>query len=137
MADMLGAELRWGSGAVSALVVPFLPVSSIAQGFVFTPTLSGTMNARITYAVRPLGALSFSASAVVFGRTDVETFGDAELDGASKNRFLGAEFYGQLVWVPESVLHFTAGGGVFFPGGAFREGASPRWNISAGLVVSL
>jgi hypothetical protein len=136
-ADMLSAELRWGSGAVSTRVVPFLPVTSITQGFVFTPTLSGTMNARISYAVRPLSAFSFSAAAVVFGRTDVETFGDTELDGASKNRYLGAEFYGQLVWAPESVLHFSGGGGVFFPGGAFREDARPRWNVNAGLVLAL
>jgi hypothetical protein len=137
LTDMLSAEFRWGSGAVNRAIGPFRPVSGIAQGSVFTPTLSGTMNARASYAVRPHRTLSFNAAGVFFWRTDVTTFRDAELDGASTDRLLGAEVYGQLVWVPQSALRLSAGGGFFFPGRAFVEGAPGRWNVNAALTVSL
>jgi hypothetical protein len=134
---MFTTELRWGSGVVNDNIGPFKPISGIAQGSVFAPTLPGTMNARASYTMRPHRALSLSAAAVVFGRTDLETFTDGELDGASKDRFLGWELYGQLIWAPQSMLRFTAGGGAFFPGGAFVEDAQMRWKVNAGLIVSL
>jgi hypothetical protein len=137
LADMLSGELRWGSGAVNKAIGPFLPVTGIAQGLVFTPTLSGLMDGRISYSARPYNALSFSASATVFFRTDLETLVDPELDSLSKNRFLGGEFYGQCVWAPQSPLRMTLGGGVFLPLGAFIKNADPRWKISAGLIFSL
>jgi hypothetical protein len=137
LADMLSAKLSWGSGAVNKFIGPFRPVSGIAQGFVFTPTLSGTMNGQVSYAARLHRTLSFSTAGLVFWRTDVQTFKDTELNGASTDRFLGTEFYGQLVWAPESALHFSVGGGVFLPGGAFVADASPRWNVNMELVVSL
>jgi hypothetical protein len=135
--DMFTAELRWGSGAVDDNIGPFKPVSGISQGSVFTPTLPGIMNARVSYTARPHRTFSLSAVTVFFGRTDLETFTDVELDGASKNRFLGWELYGQLIWAPQSALRFSAGGGAFFPGGAFVEGAGIRWKVNAGLIVSL
>jgi hypothetical protein len=137
LADMLTGELRWGSGAVNKSIGPFLPVTKIAQGMVFTPTLSGLMDGRISYAARPHEAFSFSAAATVFFRTDLETLADPELDLSSKNRFLGGEFYGQCVWAPQSPLRITAGGGVFLPRGAFVKSAEPRWKAGAGLVFSL
>jgi hypothetical protein len=135
--DMVSAELRWGSGAVSDRIGPFKPVSGIAQGSVFAPTLPALMNARVSYTARLLRAFSFSAVAALFWRTDLETFTDPELDGVSKDRFLGWELYGQLIWAPQSALRFNAGGGVFFPGGAFVESAEKRWKINAGLILSL
>jgi hypothetical protein len=134
--DMLTGELSWGSGAVSKAVGPFMPVNGIAQGTVFTPTLSGLMNGRLSYAVRPFSTLSLNATAAVFFRTDLETFNDPELN-TSKERFLGGEFYGQLVWAPQSPLRITAGGGLFLPGGAFDKEADPRWKIDAGFILSL
>jgi hypothetical protein len=135
--DMFTVELRWGSGVVNDDIGPFRPISGIAQGSVFTPTLPGIMNARTSYTARPHRAFSLSAAASVFGRTDLETFTDNELDGVSKDRFLGWELYGQLIWAPQSALRFNAGGGVFFPGGAFVEDAGMRWKVNAGLIVSL
>jgi hypothetical protein len=95
------------------------------------------MNARVSYTARPRRVFSFSAAGTVFWRTDLETFTDKELDGASKDRFLGWELYGQLIWAPQSALRFNAGGGAFFPGGAFAEGAETRWKINTGLIFSL
>jgi hypothetical protein len=137
LADMLSAELRWGSGAVNDAIIPFIPVSSIAQGTVFTPALPGLMNLRAVYTARPHRTLSFAGEAVAFWRTDVETFKDRDLDGASKDRFLGTEMYGSLIWAFQSALRVTAGGGVFFPGGAFIKDAGLRWEITAGIFLSL
>jgi hypothetical protein len=137
LTDMLSAELRWGSGAVNARIGPFIPVSGIAQGTVFTPALPGLMNARAAYTARPDRTLSLSAEAVFFWRTDTETFTDPELDNTSTDRFLGTELRGSLVWALQSALRLSAGGGIFFPGGALAEDAGIRWKVTAGIIVSL
>jgi hypothetical protein len=135
--DMVHGELRWGSGAISETIVPFIPVTGIAQGTVCTPTLQGLLNARASYTARLHRTVSVSAGAVVFWRTDTETFTDAELDGASGERYVGVEASGSVVWAPQSALRVTAGGGVFFPGGAFRDDAGIRWKLSGGISLSL
>jgi hypothetical protein len=137
LTDMLSAELRWGSGAVNERIGPFIPVSGIAQGTVFTPTLPGLMNARAGYTARIGNILSLSPEAVFFWRTDTETFKDTELDSASQDRFLGTEVYGSLVLAFRSALRMVAGGGVFFPSGVFVETAGIRWKINAGIILSL
>lgn len=73
----------------------------------------------------------------MFWRTDPETFGDPELKEFSAKRFLGTEIYGSLVWAAQSALHFSLGGGAFFPGGAFRDNAAVRWKLNGGIIVSL
>ncbi|MDR0450090.1 MAG: hypothetical protein LBH26_02365 [Treponema sp.] len=135
--DMLSAELRWGSGEINSFLVPFRPLNNIAQGSIFTPALSGIMNARASYVFRPHDTLSFNAAGAAFWRSDRNTFQDAELDPASNNLFLGAEAYGQITWAPQSALRLDLRGGVFFPLGAFRAGTPLRWNAGAALVVSL
>jgi hypothetical protein len=135
--DMLSLEGRWGSGAADGTTGAFTPVSGIAQGTIFSENLSGLLDARAVYTLRPRESLSLSLGVIGFWRTDLETFTDPELDGASNSRYLGTEAYGSLIWSPDSALRFTAGGGVFVPGGAFVEGADPRWEIRAGMSISL
>jgi hypothetical protein len=135
--DMLLAELRWGSGSVNDTIGPFVPLSGIAQGVVFRPTLPGTMNARASYTVRPHNVISVSLAAAHFGRTDLETFRDGDLDPASKDRFLGGELSAQLIWAPQSTIRLNTEGAIFFPGGAFTENTETKWKIKAGLSVSL
>jgi hypothetical protein len=135
--DMLSGELRWGSGAINESVAPFTPINTIAQGRVLSASLSGLMNAQLSYTARPNRSVTISAEAVGFWRTDVETFTDGELDGASEKRFLGVEGYGQAQWAPQSALRFNAGGGVFIPGGAFAPGTKARWKLNVGMIVSL
>jgi hypothetical protein len=137
LADMLSAEFRWGGGAVNDRVGSFTPVSGVAQGTVFSPALEALMDLRAAYTARPLDVLSFSLETVFFWRTDVETFTDTELDGASNDRFLGTELYGSLILAPQSALRLTAGAGAFFPGGAFVKDAGVRWNINTGVIFSL
>jgi hypothetical protein len=135
--DMFSAELRWGSGAVNKAIRPFMPINGIAQGNIFAPTLSGLMNGRLSYTVRPVDVFSVSATAAIFFRTDLETFTDPELDGASKDRFLGGEIYGQIIWAPQSAIWMTAGAGVFLPGSAFSKEADPRGKVNVGFILSL
>jgi hypothetical protein len=135
--DMLSAEFRWGSGAVSEAIGPFKPISNIAQGSVFAPALPGIMNARVSYTARPHGTVSLSALSVLFWRTDLETFVDSEMDGASRDRFLGGELGAQVLWSPQSALRLSADGGVFFPGGAFEENTKNRWKFAVNLILSL
>lgn len=137
LTDMFSLEARWGSGVSGEDSGAFLPVSDIAQGTIFSQTLSGLMNGRAFYTARPHESFSFSLGATVFWRTDLETFSDPELDRASKERFLGTEVYGTLVWSPDSALRLSAGGGAFIPGGAFTEEAGPRWELRAGAALSL
>jgi hypothetical protein len=137
LTDMLSAEVRWGSGAVNERIGPFIPVSGIVQGMVFTPALPGLMNARAAYTARFGRAVSFAAEGVFFWRTDLETLTDAELNSMSGARFLGTEVRGSLVWAVQSALRLNAGGGAFFPGSAFVEGAGIRWKVNAGIILSL
>jgi hypothetical protein len=137
LADMLIGELQWGTGAVNDDIGPFLPINRITRGLVFTPNLPGLMSARASYAARLRRTLSLNAASAIFFRTDVETFDDAELNPASRNRYLGTEFYGQLAWAPQSPLRITLGAGLFVPGAAFVKDADPRWKINMGLILSL
>jgi hypothetical protein len=137
LTDMVHGELRWGSGKISGSVVPFIPVTGIAQGTIFSPSLPGLMNVRASYSARLHKTFSVSAETVVFWRTDTETFKDVELDSTSDERFLGLEAYGLLIWAPQSALRFSAGGGAFFPGGAFRDDAGIRWKVNGGIILSL
>jgi hypothetical protein len=41
--DMAQLEVRWSSGTVNDRIIAFSPITSIAQGDVFTPKLSGLM----------------------------------------------------------------------------------------------
>jgi hypothetical protein len=135
--DMVSGELRWGGGAVNEKLRAFTPVSRIAQGTIFTPVQAGLLTARSFYTVRPFRRLSVSAGGIVFWRSDLETFRDAELDRGSKERFLGGELYGQAAWGIQSALRLSCGGGVFFPGGAFVEDAGIRWKITGGIILSM
>jgi hypothetical protein len=136
-ADMLSAEVKWGSGEVSEKVTAYTPVSTLTQGRILSAGLSGVMNGRLSYTARPAEVFSFSGEGTVFFRTGMETFTDRELDAGSGERFLGTEAYGRVQWAPDSALRFSAGGGVFIPGPAFKADAEIRWKVNAGLIVSL
>jgi hypothetical protein len=137
LTDMLHGELRWGSGAINETIIPFIPLNGISQGTVFTPTLTGLMNARFSYMLRLHETVSLSAETLVFWRTDLETFKDPELKEVSAERFLGTEVYGSVVWAAQSALRFSLGGGAFFPGATFRNNATIRWKLNGGIIISL
>jgi hypothetical protein len=135
--DMVQAELRWGSGEVNSRIGAFRPVNGMSQGEIFSAALGGLMKARLSYTARPGEVFSFSLGAACFWRTDRETFIDSELEGGSKERYLGTEASCSLIWAVQSALRVTAGGGAFFPGGAFTKDAKIRWKVNGGVTVSM
>jgi hypothetical protein len=139
LTDLLSAELLWTSGRANNTLRAFTPVSGRSAGNVFDGGTGALMKASLSYRARPDARFSLEAGAGYFIRTDVETLGDADLDGASSSRLLGGELYGSLVWAPDPAFRLSAGGGAFFPGwgGAYREGAPVKWKVNAGLLMSL
>ncbi|MDR1931263.1 MAG: hypothetical protein LBQ57_00430 [Spirochaetales bacterium] len=136
LTDMFSAQGRWANGAVDSDTMPFLPISGVARGFVFGPVLSGLLTGGASYTARLHRSVSLSVAATAFWRTDLETIKDIELDGTSKDRFLGWETCAELIWAPQSAIHITAGGGAFFPGGAFIDEAKVRWRVNTGVILS-
>jgi hypothetical protein len=136
--DMFRGEIRWSTGAVNENITAFTPVTSIPQGQVFSPTLSGLMTVKGKYITRFHKNFSASAEGTYFIRTDGETLSGADLPPSS-GRLLGGELYGALSWAPVSDFMATIGGGFFFPGmgNVFVPDAPIRWKITAGLVLSL
>jgi hypothetical protein len=137
--DMLRGEIRWSTGAVSKTITAFTPVTSIPQGQVFSPTLSGLLTVTGKYITRFHNDFSASAEGTYFIRTD----GGATQSGPgyppSPGRLLGGEVYGALSWAPVSDARATVGGGFFFPGmgTVFASNAPVWWKVSAGVVLSL
>jgi hypothetical protein len=136
--DMVQGEFRWSSGKVHERIGAFAPVSSNAQGQVFTPALSALMIVRGKYTARPSRDFSAAAEGAYFFRTDGETLSGAGYP-PSASRALGGELYGSLVWAPVSDFAVTAGGGAFFPGlgDVFEKEAPVRWKVRAGIILSL
>jgi hypothetical protein len=137
--DLLTAEWLWTGGNISGTVCAFTPVSGANAGRIFDGGTGALMRAGLSYRARLLAGFSAEGGGAYFIRTDVETLGDADIDGESASRLLGGEVYGSAVWSPDSVFRFSAGGGAFFPGwgGAYREDAAVRWKVNFGLIVSL
>jgi hypothetical protein len=137
--DLLSAEFLWTGGRISDTSRAFTPVSAANGGRIFDGGTGALARAGLSYRARPLAGFSFETGTAYFIRTDVETLGDADMDGDSDSRLLGGELYGSVVWSPDSVFQFGAGAGAFFPGlgGAYRKDAPVRWKINFGLIVSL
>jgi hypothetical protein len=136
--SMLSLKALWSSGEFNELIGPFIPIATISQGKVFTPKLSGLCYVRAAYTVKPGKTLSLEAEGSYFFRTDNRTFTDVNLEPGSA-AFLGPELYVSFQWGPAPDFLFTLGSGAFFPGlgDAFVSGTPPRWNLRAGLVISI
>jgi hypothetical protein len=119
---------------------PFIPVSSLSQGQVFSPSLGGLSTLRGAYTLRPLSALSLTGELSYFIRTDTVTFQDRREPGKLKSEgyFLGGECYLAAAWTPLPDLALTLGGGAFFPGlgDAFTESAAIRLQAALALMLS-
>jgi hypothetical protein len=131
----------YSTPSLDAGLRPFAPVSSVAQGQVFSPSLAGLSAFRAAYTLRPLSALSLTGEASYFIRSDTVSFADSrEPDNLQEEGyFLGLEAYASAVWTPLPDLALTLGGGAFFPGlgDAFTEKTAIRWKAALGLILSL
>jgi hypothetical protein len=136
--DRLSLNTALSSGARNSTMRAFRPISTIAQGKVLRPNISGLARAEGEYTLRLHNSLSAEVFAAYFFRTDSHTYEDSELDGNSLSPFLGAEFYGSLSWTPVSDLSFALGGGLFVPqwGKAFAADPSLRWRVSLETIFS-
>jgi hypothetical protein len=86
------------------------------------------------YTARLHRTFSIDASVLYFLRTDA---GATYTDIPGSAYTLGAELYGQAIWVPVSDISFILGGGAFFPGlGASDPGGKPQWQVSLGSMIS-
>jgi hypothetical protein len=129
--DLLLMEFRWASGAMNDSITAFTPITSIAQGQVFTPNLSGLMTVKGKYTARFHRSFSASAEGTCFMRTDEETLIGPEFPSSS-SLLLGGEVYGAVLWAPVSDFMVTAGGGAFF-----SLNAPVRWKVLTGIVFLL
>jgi hypothetical protein len=138
MNDRLSLNMALSSGSWNDTVNAFLPISTIAQGKVLRPKLSGLALMEAGYIVRLHQALSADVRAAYFFRTDTRTYDDSGLDGDSLSPLLGGEIHAGLTWAPVSDVSFTLGGGAFFPqlGKAFAADASTRWRVSLETILS-
>jgi hypothetical protein len=136
--DRLSFNAVFSSGSWNDGVKAFLPITTIAQGKVLRPKISGLALAEAAYTRRLHSALSAEVSAAYFFRTDTSTYTDPELDPLSLSPLLGAEACGGLSFAPVSDISFTLGGGIFIPqtGRAFIPDASLRWRVSLGTILS-
>jgi hypothetical protein len=134
--DRLMFGFRWTSGKLNDTFAAFSPVSTLEQGRLLKAKLSGFMTAEAGYQIRFREQLSASLSVLYFLRTDRESFSDPELN-MGNSPFLGGELNGELIWAPASDLSLTLGGGIFIPGPALNSGASPRWQVSLGIIFGL
>jgi hypothetical protein len=136
--DRFSFEAVFSSGAWNDRVKAFLPITTIAQGKVLRPKISGLALAEAAYTRRLHTTLSAEVSAAYFFRTDTGAYTDTELDALSLSPFLGGEVYGALTLAPVSDVSVTLGGGVFIPqtGSAFIPDASLRWRVSLGTILS-
>ena len=124
---------RFSSGK-SGRVAAFLPLTTVSQGHVLAPKLSGISLLALEYSARPHRAFSLGLSSFYFIRSDFETCPGFGNDG----RLLGGEFYGVLYWSPASDIALNAGGGIFLPSlGNAVPSADSLWRASAGLTISL
>jgi hypothetical protein len=108
----------------------YMPLTSAAQGMVYTGVFSGLWLARLDYEVRLLPSLYGEANASLFAKTYKEP--------DSPGSFYGGEMWASLAWRPYEDLQVSLGGGLFIPGKGYAHsgGRSAVYRISAGVTVS-
>jgi len=122
------------SSGKGASVAAFLPLTTVSQGHVLAPKLSGVSLAALEYSARLHRTFSLGLSSFYFIRTDFESYPGFGNEG----RFLGGEFYGELFWSPVSDISVVLGGGAFLPSlGNAAPDANIFWRVNAGLTISL
>jgi hypothetical protein len=139
--DRLNIRCLYSSPSWGGRLGSFIPVSSVPQGQVFSPSLTGISVIRFAYTLRVRQALALTGEASYFIRTDTSSFQDSRAPENLKMEgyFLGGECYGTALWTPLPDLALAFGGGVFFPhlGNAFMDKTDLRWKAAMALILSL
>ena len=118
---------RFSSGYAGG-ITPFLPVTTVTQGNVFTTSMIGMAVFSLDYSMRLSRDLSFSIMPAYF----IDNFDD------DSSGLLGAEAYAKLNWSPLSDLMFSLGGGAFLPSlGNVASDGNALWRMEMNVVISL
>ena len=129
---------RYSSGSTEAMSA-FVPVTTVGQGSILKPKLSGISIVSVDYAARLAQSFAMSVSSNYFIRTDGLTYLSYPVDqGTSEGYFLGNEFFAWLLWSPVSDLRINLGGGIFLPSmGNVAPEASNLWRVELNVILSL
>ena len=120
---------KFTSGSLGDSSYAFTPVSSHAQGLVFSQPLSGLAMISADYTARLNNALLADAALFYF----IRTYKDPVIDGS----LYGCEMQASIAWQPYDDLRLTLGSGLFFPGmGNIYEDTNVMWKIKASLILS-
>ena len=126
---------RYASAASdSGNIYPFLPLTTVTQGYILKAKLSSITLLQLEYAARVHRTVSLALTSTYFIRNDLTTytgFGD-------EGKLLGNEFFVNLFWSPVSDLQVNLGGGLFLPSmGNVAPDAKSLWRIELGATWSL
>jgi hypothetical protein len=138
LADRLGAGVYVSSGISGRTLRPYFPVTAIAGGDVYTPSLAGLGLAKVEYQVKPLESLYLNMAFRYFWRTTRDIIPGIAGTSESESNSLGTEFYASGIWTPVTDLSFSLGGGAFFPDGPIKDVDMPvMWKLTVALALSL
>jgi len=104
--NRLSAVFKFASGGTDDLISPFTPITTKYYGNLVKQKISGLSIFTLDYTARFTHGFGVSLSGSYFVRNDLS---------ASEGYFLGPEAFLLLVWSPFSDVHFSLGGGAFFP----------------------
>jgi hypothetical protein len=136
--DQLSVAGLVSSGSADRQLRPYFPISTLAEGEIFTPSLAALNTAKLVYRVRPLDTVFFNLTGCYFWRTTHEVIpGIAALNNSDKDN-LGLELYASGVWAVLSDVALNVGGGAFFPDGPVKEANTDiLWKFNIAITLSL
>ena len=136
--DRLSLIGRSSTGSTEAMS-SFLPITTVSQGYILQPKVTGLSIATLDYTARLAQGFALSLASNYFIRNDFVTFMSYPVtEGNSERYFMGNEFYGSLLWSPVSDLRFNLGGGVFLPSmGNVAPKAYKLWRIELSAILAL
>jgi len=136
----IALRARYSSGATEGSpIAAFLPLTTIPQGNLLEAKFSGLSILSLNYLSRLYRTVSMDMSSSYFVRNDLKTYtGYPVMDADSGGNFLGAEFFGRVVWNPTSGIQINAGGGLFVPSlGNVAPNANVLWRVETNIVLSI
>ena len=136
--DRLALTGRTSSGSTEAMS-SFVPVTTVAQGSILKPKITGLTTIALDYTARLAQSFALSLSSTYFIRNDFITFMNYPVsEGDPEAYFMGNEFFGWLLWSPVSDLSINLGGGIFLPSmGNVAPDAYNLWRIELNVILAL
>jgi len=127
-----GIRVTWKftSGPSGDTAFGFTPISSHAQGLIFSQPLAGLSLISADYTARITNSLLADAALLYF----IQTYKDPVING----NLYGCEMQASLAWQPLDDIRMTLGGGLFFPAlGNIYTDTQTLWKIKASIMLAL